>query len=350
MLTTKKPNCPQFMIRSTVLGHCVLFALVLLFTGCPKNDPGPDSARVGVSARSPSESPAKVVVPEGVAFNGERAMDHVRKQVEIGPRVSGSAELAKTRSYIVDELKSYGLAVSMDEFSANTPVGEKQMVNITAELPGDSKDVIIIASHYETKLFKEMKFVGANDPGSSAGTLLEIGRVLAGVNRKPKLTYWFVFFDGEEAFCEGWDDCGTPDAPDNTYGSRHFVSRLKERNEVSRVRSLILLDLMGYKNLELGRDTMSTKWLQDLIWQTARDLGYASYFVDRPEGVGGDDHEPFLRAGIDSVDIIQLNNYPYWHKADDTIDKVSPRSMKIVGDAVIASLPRIEQRLLSKGK
>ena len=219
-----------------------------------------------------------------------------------------------------------------------------------SELPGDSKDVIIVASHYDTKLFKDMKFVGANDPGSSAGTLLEIGRVLAGVNRKPKLTYWFVFFDGEEAFCEGWDDCGKPDAPDNTYGSRHFVSRLKERNEVSRIRSLILMDMMGYKNLELGRDTMSTKWLQDLIWQTARDLGHASYFVDRPEGVGGDDHEPFLRAGIDSVDIIQLNNYPYWHKADDTLDKVSPRSMKIVGDVVIASLPRIEQHLLSKGK
>jgi len=110
------------------------------------------------------------------------------------------------------------------------------------------------------------------------------------------------------------------------------------------------MDMMGYKNLELGRDTMSTKWLQDLIWQTARDLGHASYFVDRPEGVGGDDHEPFLRVGIDSVDIIQLNNYPYWHKADDTLDKVSPRSMKIVGDVVIASLPRIEQHLLSKGK
>ena len=196
-----------------------------------------------------------------------------------------------------------------------------------------------------------MKFVGANDPGTSAGTLIEMGRVLAGVNRKPKFTYWLVFFDGEEAFCEGWDDCGKPDAPDNTYGSRHFVSRLKERNEVSRVRALILMDMMGYKNLELRPRYHEYKMVAGHNLANRTRPGVCVYLsFDRPEGVGGDDHEPFLRAGIDSVDIIQLNNYPFWHKPDDTLDKVSPQSMKIVGDAVIASLPRIEQRLLSKGK
>lgn len=352
MLKTEDPSTnPRILLATSriVPACCILIGLALLFTACPKND-GPESSRVGVSVRTPSETPASGLVPAAVAFNGERAMDHVRKQVEIGPRVSGSTELAKTRSYIENELKSYDLAVSTDEFAAATPVGEKKMVNITAELPGDSRDVIIIASHYETKLYKDMHFVGANDPGTSAGTLLEIGRVLAGIKQKPKLTYWLVFFDGEESFCEGWDECSKPEAPDNTYGSRHFVSQLRDRNELSRVRSLILMDLMGYKNLELGRDTMSTKWLQDVIWQTARGLGHASSFVDRPEAVGGDDHEPFLRAGIDSVDIIQLNNYPYWHKAEDTLDKVSPRSMKIVGDTVIASLPRIEKRLLDKSR
>jgi Zn-dependent M28 family amino/carboxypeptidase len=124
------------------------------------------------------------------------------------------------------------------------------------------------------------------------------------------------------------------------------VFQLRQNNELSRTRALILLDLMGYKNLELGRDTMSTKWLQDIIWQTARELGYGNYFVDRPEGIGGDDHEPFLRAGIDSVDLIQLNGYPYWHTAEDTLDKVSARSMKVVGDVVLASLPRVEQHVM----
>jgi len=110
------------------------------------------------------------------------------------------------------------------------------------------------------------------------------------------------------------------------------------------------LDMMGYKNLELGRDDMSTRWLPDIVWHTAHDLGYGKYFVDRPEGVGGDDHEPFLRAGIDSLDLIQLSGYPFWHRADDTADKISPQSMKIVGDVVLASLPRVEQYLQSKSR
>ena len=323
-----------------------LLILPLWLTGCPRND-GPPNARVSTAERGADSSP---VVPGAVAFNGERAMEHVRKQIEIGPRIPGSPELAKTREYIINSLKSAGLAVTTDEFTASTPVGEKKMVNITAEVPGESKDVIMIASHYDTKLFKDMQFVGANDPAASAATLIELGRVLGASQQKPRFTYWLVFFDGEEAFCEEWDQCSKPDAPDNTYGSRHYVSQLRARNELGRVRALILMDMMGYKDLQLGRDTMSTRWLQDIVWRTARDLGYGKYFVDRPEGVGGDDHEPFLRAGIDSLDLIQLSGYPFWHRADDTIDKVSAQSMKIAGDVVLASLPRIEEYLQSKSK
>ncbi|MDQ2976229.1 MAG: M28 family peptidase [Acidobacteriota bacterium] len=340
IIRKKNPRQSPRRLIDLALGLCLL-VLPLLLTGCPKNE-GPGNTRTGVTERS-GESPTPAMLPGAVAFNGERALDHVKKQMEIGPRVPGSAELAKTRDYIINSLKSSSLAVRTDEFTAATPVGAKKMVNITAELPGESKDVIMIASHYDTKLFKDMTFVGANDPGASVGTLLELGRVLGASQQKPKLTYWLVFFDGEEAFCENWDDCGKPDAPDNTYGSRHYVDQLRKNNEVGRLRALILLDMMGYKSLELGRDTMSTRWLQDILWRTGRELGYGKYFVDRPEGVGGDDHEPFLRAGIDSVDLIQLNGYPYWHKANDTLDKVSPQSMKIVGDVIVASLPRIEQ-------
>jgi Zn-dependent M28 family amino/carboxypeptidase len=195
-----------------------------------------------------------------------------------------------------------------------------------------------------------MTFVGANDPASSVGTLLEIGRVLGSVKEKPKVTYRLVFFDGEEAFCEGWDDCGNEEHPDNTYGSRHYVNQLFKQGELDLTRAMILLDMMGYKNLELGRDTLSTRWLQDILWETGRELGHDKIFVDRPEGVGGDDHEPFLRAGIDSVDLIQLSNYPHWHKADDTIDKISAQSMKVVGDTVLASLPKIATRLTTGKK
>ena len=327
----------------------VLFSLPFLLIACPKNDP-PPNVRVATSSRAGGASPA--VVPGAVAFNGERAMEHVKKQVEIGPRIPGSPELAKTRDYIINLLKSSGLTVRTDEFTSVTPIGEKKMVNVTAEIPGESKDVIMIASHYDSKFYKDMRFVGANDPGTSVGTLLELGRVLGASVQKPRLTYWLVFFDGEEAFCEEWTQCNNPNPadpktplPDNTYGSRQYVSRLRDSNELSRVRALILLDLMGAKNLELGRDTLSTRWLQDIVWRTAHDLGHEKYFVARAEGVGSDDHEPFLRAGIDSLDVIQLSTYPYWHKADDTIDKVSAQSMKIVGDVVLASLPKIAQRV-----
>ena len=318
---------------------------VTFLTACPKNEDRPSTSRIKVA--SPSPAPA-VIVPAAVAFNGERAMEHVRKQIEVGPRVSGSAELEKTRAYMIGLLRSHGLKVKTDEFTASTPIGERKMVNVTAELPGESKDVIIIASHYETKYFKDMLFVGANDPASSVATLLEMARVLATGQYKPKLTYWFVFFDGEEAFCGEWDQCSQPGAPDNTYGSRYYISQLQKQNELERVRAMILLDLMGYKNLELGRDTLSTRWLQDIIWNTGRERGHKKIFVDRDEGVGGDDHEPFLQAGVDAVDIIQLNSYPYWHRADDTIDKVSSRSMKIVGETVLASLPKIEEYLQKK--
>ncbi|HEX8423687.1 MAG TPA: M28 family peptidase, partial [Pyrinomonadaceae bacterium] len=160
-------------------------------------------------------------------------------------------------------------------------------------------------------------------------------------------TYWFVFFDGEEAFCRSWSQCGTASAPDNTYGSRRYVAQLAARNETKRVRAMILLDMIGYTNLALPRETLSTPWLVDIIWETADELGYGAQFPDTEESVE-DDHIPFLQAEIPVVDLIQLSGYRYWHTPEDTLDKISPRSLQIVGETVIASLPRIEQRLATR--
>lgn len=317
---------------------CLLAAFAL--TGCPAE--GGDKAQPAPAAAASSADGATSARPP---FDGQRAFEHVRKMVEMGPRPAGSTELARTREYINGELQSAGLKVSTDEWDARTPVGLKHMVNVTAELPGKSPDVIMIASHYDTKPFKEFRFVGANDGGSSTGALIEIARSLAATKQQPPLTYWFVFFDGEESFCKDWDQCQTPDGPDNTYGSRHFVARLRERKELRRVRAMILLDMMGYTNLRLRRDTMGTRWLADLVWDTAREIGYGNIFVEGEEGVGGDDHEPFLREGVPAVDIIQLGGYPHWHKPEDTLDKISPRSLQAVGETIIASLPKIERNV-----
>ncbi|HEY3027685.1 MAG TPA: M28 family metallopeptidase [Pyrinomonadaceae bacterium] len=339
----------------------ITLALFLLFpfalVGCPggsKQGPGANSATT-----PPAASPASSATVANSPFDGERALELVRKQVEFGPRPGGSAQLERTRNFIIGELKSYGLNVTTDEFHPKTPLGDKKLMNITAELPASavdipSRDVIIISSHYDTKLFKKFRFVGANDGASSTAALMELARVMATTKADRRFTYWFVFFDGEESFCEEWDQCSKPGAPDNTYGSRRYVEQLQSRNELSRVRAMILLDMIGYKDLNFGRDDLSSTWLVDIVWRTAKELGYGSVFQDRIEGVGGDDHEPFLRAGVDALDIIQLSNYKspsgeeYWHTAGDTLDKISAKSLKIVGDVMLTSLPKIEARLGSK--
>jgi glutaminyl-peptide cyclotransferase len=337
-LLDAKPVRPRALRMRPAHLSCVLFLLLPLgFIACPGN------SNTGSEQQPAAATTPTLAAAARPAFDGNRAFTHVSKLVDTGPHPAGSQENARARGYIVGELQAYGLRVLTDEFTAQTPQGAKQLVNVTAVLPGQSADVIIISSHYDTKPFKEFRFVGANDSGSSTGTLLELARALS--KEKPKLTYWFVFFDGEEAFCRGWDDCGKPDAPDNTYGSRRYVAHLKEQNQLTHVRAMILLDMMGYKNLQLRRDDMGTRWIEDIIWDTARDIGHGDVFIAGTEGVGGDDHEPFLKAGVEAVDLIQLNDYPYWHTADDTLDKISPRSLQVVGETLIASLPHIEQRL-----
>jgi hypothetical protein len=337
-LTVPHRSVPLF--RRFTFTPALFLLLSLAFTACTANAP---KNNVSVSNTSPAATPFAAQIRP--AFDGDRAFEHVRRMVEIGPRPAGSAELARTREYLIAELQAVGLKVNTDQFTPQTPAGAREMVNVTAELVGESPDVIIISSHYDTKYVKEFRFVGANDGGSSTGALIEIARALAASDRqKPRFTYWFVFFDGEEAVCKNWDECKNAGAPDNTYGSRRYVEQLASRGETKRVRAMILLDMIGYTNLSIPRETLGTPWLTDIIWKTARELGYAAQFPDTEHSVE-DDHVPFLRAEIPVVDLIQLSDYPYWHQAGDTLDKISPRSLQIVGETVIASLPRIEQRL-----
>jgi glutaminyl-peptide cyclotransferase len=286
------------------------------------------------------------------AFDGERAFNHVKAQVEFGPRPAGTPANEKAREYIVKELKIYGLKTTLDEFTETTPRGKVKFKNVIAELPGESPDALVIGSHYDTKPFKDFAFVGANDGGSSTGALLEIARVMAAENKagqKRKFTYWFVFFDGEEAFCEEWDEC--LNGNDHTYGSRYMVERLKNEKQLDRVKAMILLDMIGDRDLTIPREDGSSQRLVEAIWGTARQIGHEKEFPQRLFSVGDDDHMPFLRAGVPAVDIIdfEYGSSPeandYWHTKDDTLDKISPRSLKIVGDVTLLSLPKIEAQL-----
>jgi Zn-dependent M28 family amino/carboxypeptidase len=268
---------------------------------------------------------------------GENAMNHVRAQVEFGPRPPGSEALEKCRGYLVMQLQSFGYTVEQDAFEAATPYGSKRMVNVIARKGNGGKGVIALASHFDTKLMEGKKFVGANDGGSSTGLLLELARVLS--TSMETLDYWFIFLDGEEAFVD-WSSF------DSTYGSRHLAKRWKADGTAGRIKALILLDMIGDKNLDIFKDSHSTRWLSDLVWDSAAKSGLMDILSPIRTAIE-DDHVPFLDAGIDCVDLIDLNYGPdnsYWHTEADTLDKISPESLEKTGKLVLAVLPLIQKR------
>lgn len=277
-----------------------------------------------------------------VVFDGEKALAHVRAQVAQGPRWAGSAALKQTRRYIVEQLDSYGLKHHLDTFTATTPnpkFPSVEMANVVAEVPGEESQVIIIASHYDTKWFAEEKFLGANDGGSSTGVLLELARQLA--QTKPKYTLWLVFFDGEEAMNGDWTD------EDHTYGSRHMVAELQKTGKIKDIKAMILLDMIGDKELTIRKDGNSIGWLKNIFWKTASQAGYQQYFLDEPDDLD-DDHTCFIKAGVPAVDIIDFDygkDNSYWHTTQDTMDKLSAQSLKVVGEVVLLSLPEIAKEI-----
>jgi Zn-dependent M28 family amino/carboxypeptidase len=182
-----------------------------------------------------------------------------------------------------------------------------------------------------------MTFVGANDGGSSAAWVLEMARATQGLRLQHTLE--FVFFDGEEAVVEWTED-------DSVYGSRYDVERRVKAGELNRLKAVILVDMIGDRNLTIQRESQSTSWLTDALWNTARSLGYTREFSNNSQTIT-DDHIPFLNARIPAVDIIDFEYGPghsYWHQAADTLDKTSGQSLKIVGDVVYASLSEIDRR------
>jgi len=274
-------------------------------------------------------------------FDSNRAWEHLRQMVAIGPRPSGSAAIEQTRKYIVGQLQTARVAVSEQAWDDETPGGKTHMVNLIATIPGARPDRIIFSGHYDTKLFRKFRFVGADDGGSSAAFLIELARVLKA--RINPFTIEIVFLDGEEAVCENSDDCSKPGAPDNTYGSRHYVAAARQSRTLAGIKANILVDMIADRNLRLKREGHSTPWLTDLIWDAAKRLKLDAYF--QPTSIPiEDDHIPFLDAGVPSVDIIDLE-YEAWHTERDTLDAVSARSLQVVGDVILAALPALEARL-----
>jgi Peptidase family M28 len=294
---------------------------------------------VAAVARCSAQAPPQSQPSSTAKFDGNRAFEDLRQQVEFGPRPAGSAALQQTRDYIKKQLVAAGLTPVEQPFEAKTPTGVVHMINIRATLPGQAQGGarIVIGGHYDTKLIREFRFVGASDGASSAAFLLELARALKG--RTNPLPIELLFLDGEEAVV----DWNLPNAKDHTYGSRYYVEQLKKSGTVKDVRAFILVDMIGDRNLDIHREGNSTPWLTDAIWAAAKRLQHPEFHDDTFPVE--DDHLEFLEAGIPSVDLIDLQNYPPWHTAGDTLDKVSGRSLQIVGDVLLAALPAIESRL-----
>ena len=220
----------------------------------------------------PSNAPAhqRTGAPAHPEFDSSRAWEHLRRQVAFGPRPAGSAALNEMRGYILEQLKASGIDARQQAFIAKTPLGEISMANIIATIPGKRTNRIALASHYDTKLARDFRFVGANDGASSTAALLELGRVLKG--RPHEFTIELLFLDGEEAV--NWDWRGT----DNTYGSRHYVQAAQQARTLGTLKALVLLDMIGDRDLRIRRDANSTPWLVDLIWSAAARLGHRSTF------------------------------------------------------------------------
>jgi Zn-dependent M28 family amino/carboxypeptidase len=292
------------------------------------------SARAGLVGLLLVLAAATLAAPADAPFDGAAAFRHLERLVGIGPRPAGSAGAARARDYITAELRRAGAKVRVEAFEADTPDGRVKMANVVGVLAGRRPEVILLGGHYDTKVFRDFRFVGANDGGSSAALLIELARALAG--RAREYTYWVVFFDGEEAR-------GAWTATDSLYGSRRLAADLARRGQLPR--AVIVADMIGDRDLGIRREASSTPWLTDLIWNSARRLGQSAHFLADAMAVE-DDHAPFLRAGVPATLLIDFD-FPPWHTSGDTLDTVSARSLQVVGDVLLDALPAIEAQLRS---
>ncbi|MBZ5591802.1 MAG: M28 family peptidase [Acidobacteriia bacterium] len=279
----------------------------------------------------------------GGEFSGAEALVFTRRVVAFGPRPSGSAEIRKLQDYILGELKAMGVHAIQDDFTASTPLGQTPMKNIIARLPGTSGKVVVFTGHYDTKSIPGTYFVGANDGGSSAGFVLEMAKALARDVRKDDV--YLVWFDGEEAVAR-WTDY------DSLYGSRHLAEKWAADATLARIRALINVDMIGDRDLGILKDMNSSGSLRELVWRTAERLGYGKHFLNNDSAIE-DDHIPFLRRGVNALDLIDLDYGPgnsHWHTDKDTIDKLSAESFQVVGRVLLETLKELERDAGADGR
>lgn len=305
----------------------------------------PSRAATPVAGSAPDAAFLKTSLPGDTTplptVDGGRAMQYLKEIVAFGPRPIGSSNHKKVEDFIVSHLK--GDTVENDIFTADTPEGKLPAHNIIAKFPGTKDGVIVVASHYDTNYpLRNTSFIGANDGGSSSALLLEFANQLRG---KPRDGYsvWLVWDDAEEAIKP--DGSGglpqeMPFEKDSLYGITHLAEKWEADGTLKKIKAFLLADMVGDADLNIERDTDSTPWLEDVIYEAATRLGFQSHFFARTLPVD-DDHIPFVKRGVASADFIDFN-YGYhdvfWHTTQDTVDKLSPKSLEIVGATMLETI------------
>ena len=326
---------------------CLLVSLSTITIACSKPEQTTAAASSAEMKPAVETSPAMPSSPEPSAkqnpaagpkpnIDGNHVMQYVKEVVAFGSRPVGSAAHAKLEQYILSKLK--GMDVEQDKFTAKTPAGTFAMNNIIAKFPGRKDGIIVVAGHYDTNYPLPKTYVGANDGGSSTALLLEFADQLRGKVRDG-YSVWLVWTDGEEAFVT-WSDS------DSLYGTRHLAQKWRQDGTASKIKAVLVVDMLGDADLDIQKETFSTPWLSDLVYQAASNLGYQSHFYQLQGGIE-DDHLPFLKIGVSAVDIIDLDygyNNVFHHTPQDTIDKLSPKSLAISGDVVLETIQLLDAR------
>ena len=277
-------------------------------------------------------------------FDGAKALEYAHEFVAIGPRWPTGPGHVRAEEFLRSHFQRAHDQLEEDTFTADTPIGPVPMRNFIVRFQGKKPGVIVLASHYETNYpLRNIGFVGANDGAATTGLLMAIGDRLqaetAGGKKLDGYSVWLVFFDGEEAI-NSWS------RSDSTYGSRHLAAKWGRDGTLSQIKAFMLADMIGDKDLDIQRESNSTGWLVSLMGQAAKKFGYERYFFQRDMAVE-DDHLPFVERGVPSIDVIDLDygpNNSYHHTAQDTLDKISAKSLTIDGDVFMETMRLIDQR------
>lgn len=333
------PLCPLW------LKICLALPLAIALAGtlaCTKGTAAGATASAAPKSESAAATPvASETAPSDNApfprIDAKRAFQYTREVTAFGPRYMGSENHRKLERYIVDHLQ--GDQVEDDAFTTDTVEGKFPVRNIIAKFPGAKDGIIVILGHYDTVYpLRNSGFVGANDGGSSTAILLEFANQLRG-KRRDGYSVWLVWTDGEEAV-QKWTDT------DSLYGARHLAERWEKDGTLKKIKALMVMDMIGDADLNIDRNTNGAPWLLDLIYTAAERGGYQSHFYAR-EGSIEDDHIPFVKRGVPSADVIDLDygyNNVFWHSPQDTMDKLSPKSLEIVGDTILETIHLLDQR------